>query len=156
MATATVEFDCLQGMTLTLELYAVGSDTLVASSSASERSNDRGSYVANVSAPAGTYRVRVRTAANVTVARGILRHQDVDGTERVTDDDLSAMGSVAAQHVWTYGSRTITQSAIQIAAILSAWLQIGVDWDNGWKLMLSVPPDEFEATSELLIKGRGV
>ena len=26
-----------------------------------------------------------------------------------------------------------------------AWLQIGVDWDNGRKLMLSVPPDEFEA-----------
>ena len=26
-----------------------------------------------------------------------------------------------------------------------AWLQIGVDWDNGRRLMLSVPPDEFEA-----------
>ena len=25
-----------------------------------------------------------------------------------------------------------------------AWLQIGVDWDNGRKLMLSVPPDELE------------
>lgn len=25
-----------------------------------------------------------------------------------------------------------------------AWFQIGVDWDNGRGLMLSVPPDEFE------------
>lgn len=28
-----------------------------------------------------------------------------------------------------------------------AWLQIGVDWDNGRGLMLSVPPDEWEAMS---------
>jgi len=24
-----------------------------------------------------------------------------------------------------------------------AWLQVDVDWDNGRKLMLAVPPDEF-------------
>jgi len=27
-----------------------------------------------------------------------------------------------------------------------AWSQIGVDWDNGRKLMLAVPPDEWEST----------
>lgn len=26
----------------------------------------------------------------------------------------------------------------------AAWLQVDVEWDNGRKLMLSVPPDEFE------------
>jgi hypothetical protein len=25
-----------------------------------------------------------------------------------------------------------------------AWLQVGVDWDNGRTLMLTVPPDEYE------------
>lgn len=25
-----------------------------------------------------------------------------------------------------------------------AWLQVDVDWDNGRKLMLAVPPDQFE------------
>ena len=28
-----------------------------------------------------------------------------------------------------------------------AWLQIGVDWDNGRRLMLNVPPDEFEVVA---------
>jgi hypothetical protein len=26
-----------------------------------------------------------------------------------------------------------------------AWFQVGVDWDNGRKLMLSVPPDEVDS-----------
>lgn len=25
-----------------------------------------------------------------------------------------------------------------------AWVQVDVDWDNGRKLMLAVPPDQFE------------
>ena len=29
----------------------------------------------------------------------------------------------------------------------NAWLQVGVDWDNGRKLMLAVPPDEFQVLS---------
>jgi hypothetical protein len=28
-----------------------------------------------------------------------------------------------------------------------AWLQVEVDWDNGRKLMLTVPPDRFEVLS---------
>lgn len=28
-----------------------------------------------------------------------------------------------------------------------AWLQVDVDWDNGRKLMLSVPPDQFEVVA---------
>ena len=29
-----------------------------------------------------------------------------------------------------------------------AWLQVEVDWDNGRKLMLTIPPDRFEVLSE--------
>lgn len=29
-----------------------------------------------------------------------------------------------------------------------AWLQIGADWDNGRRLMLSLPPDEIEIVSD--------
>jgi hypothetical protein len=119
MATTSVEFDCPAGLSLTLELYAAGSDTLSVSSAASERSNDRGSYVASVSLASGTYRARVRTAANETVARGILRHQDVAGIERVTDDDVSVSANVTAAQVWSQPTRTLTQSALQIAAIVS-------------------------------------
>jgi hypothetical protein len=119
MATTSVEFDCPAGLSLTLELYAAGSDTLSVSSAASERANDRGSYVASVSLATGTYRARVRMATNETVARGILRHQDAAGIERVTDDDLGVAGSVAAAQVWSHATRTLTQSALQIAAIVS-------------------------------------
>jgi hypothetical protein len=30
----------------------------------------------------------------------------------------------------------------------NAWLQVDVDWDNGRKLMLAVPPDRFEILSD--------
>jgi len=34
-----------------------------------------------------------------------------------------------------------------------AWRQIGVDWDSGRGLMLTVPPDEFEVIPSVLEPG---
>ena len=41
---------------------------------------------------------------------------------------------------------TIT-SVTKHGAGRDAWLQVGVAWDNGRKLMLTVPPDRFEVLS---------
>jgi hypothetical protein len=83
MATATFEFDCLQGLELTVELYAPGDDTLVYSEEAAEYTNDLGAYsVALVDVPSGTYRVRVCQADDTTLGRGLLLHTNEAGVER--------------------------------------------------------------------------
>ena len=44
-------------------------------------------------------------------------------------------------------SGTIT-SVEQHGAGRDAWLQVEVAWDNGRKLMLTIPPDRFEVLSD--------
>ncbi|WP_442510560.1 DUF4314 domain-containing protein [Novipirellula sp. SH528] len=42
---------------------------------------------------------------------------------------------------------TGTVRAISHVSSRPAFTQIGVDWDNGRRLMLTVPPDRFEITA---------
>lgn len=56
MATQTVEFQCVTGQSVTAKLFAVGSDTEVASVSATEATNRKGIYrAAFTDVAAGTY-----------------------------------------------------------------------------------------------------
>ena len=58
MATQTVEFAAASGLTLTVKLFAAGSDTVVASVSATEATNRLGLYsAAYTDAAAGTYKL---------------------------------------------------------------------------------------------------
>jgi hypothetical protein len=58
MATQTVEFAAASGLTLTVKLFAAGSDTVVASVSATEATNRLGLYsAAYTDAAAGTYKM---------------------------------------------------------------------------------------------------
>ena len=58
MATQTVEFAAASGLTLTVKLFAAGSDTVVASVSATEATNRLGLYsAAYTDVAAGTYKM---------------------------------------------------------------------------------------------------
>lgn len=58
MATQTLEFTAGTGLTITCKLFAIGSDTLVASATATEKTNDLNRYsVSYTDIPAGTYRL---------------------------------------------------------------------------------------------------
>ena len=65
MATQTLEFNATQGLTLTAKLFAIGSDTVVQSVSATAKTNDKGRYAAAFTdVPAGRYRLNAFVGAN--------------------------------------------------------------------------------------------
>ena len=58
MATQTLEFTAATGLTITCKLFAVGSDTLVDSATATEKTNDKNRYsVSYTNIQAGAYRL---------------------------------------------------------------------------------------------------
>lgn len=58
MATQTLEFTAATGLTIICKIFAVGSDTLVDSATATEKTNDKNRYsVSYTDIPAGTYRL---------------------------------------------------------------------------------------------------
>jgi hypothetical protein len=58
MATQTLEFSAGTGLTLSCKLFALGSDTVVDTQTATEKTNDKNRYsVAFTNAPAGAYRL---------------------------------------------------------------------------------------------------
>lgn len=65
MATQTLEFNATQGLTLTAKLFALGSDTVVQSVSATAKTNDKGRYTAAFTdVPAGRYRLNAFVGSN--------------------------------------------------------------------------------------------
>lgn len=69
MATQTVEFLCVTGQTITAKLFSVANDTQVASASATEATNRKGTYsAAYTDVAAGTYRLIALNASNVPLA----------------------------------------------------------------------------------------
>lgn len=64
MATQTLEFSAGTGLTLSCKLFALGSDTVVATQTATEKTNDRNRYsVAFTDIPAGAYRLNAFVGA---------------------------------------------------------------------------------------------
>jgi len=58
MATQTLEFSAGTGLTISCKLFAVASDTVVATATATEKTNDKNRYsVAYTDVPAGAYRL---------------------------------------------------------------------------------------------------
>lgn len=65
MATQTLEANATPGLTISGKLFAVGSDTVVATVSGTEKTNDKGRYTfAFTDVPAGTYRLNGFVGAN--------------------------------------------------------------------------------------------
>jgi hypothetical protein len=64
MATQTLEFSAGTGLTLSCKLFALGSDTVVDTQTASEKTNDKNRYsVAFANVPAGAYRMNAFVGA---------------------------------------------------------------------------------------------
>ena len=64
MATQTLEFSAGTGLTLSCKLFALGSDTVVDTQTATERTNDKNRYrVSFVDVPAGAYRMNAFVGA---------------------------------------------------------------------------------------------
>ena len=51
-------------------------------------------------------------------------------------------------HPISPGTTGTVRAVRKCASGQGAWSQVDMDWDNGRKLMLSVPPDEFEVVAD--------
>lgn len=73
MATQTIEFRSPTGQTTTVKLFEIGSDTVVATASATEATNRKGTYAAAFTdVPAGTYQVIPFVGAIPTAERFVV------------------------------------------------------------------------------------
>ena len=77
MATTPIEFSGPEGLTLDVELFPRGSDTSAATAIATERTNQKGKYTADITATiAGEHDVLVREPGNVVIANYFLFLRD--------------------------------------------------------------------------------
>ena len=63
MATQTLEFSAGTGLTLSCKLFALGSDTVVATASATEKTNDKNRYTVQFASLSGAYRLNAFVGA---------------------------------------------------------------------------------------------
>jgi hypothetical protein len=83
MATSTVEVPGPEGLTLSCQLFAIGSDTVVATVALTERTNNKGCYRGSlVDVPSGLYGLRLKDADNATIGQFVLRHTNAVVSER--------------------------------------------------------------------------
>lgn len=86
MATQTVEFAYTTGQTLTVKLFALGSDTIVDTASATEAINRKSIYTADFTdIPAGTYRAVIFKSSN-GVANGFVTLALIDDVYELLND----------------------------------------------------------------------
>lgn len=137
MATSTLEFDCPDGESLFAQLTALASDTILITASGTERTNDKGSYTCSiVDIASGTYKLRIKDAANNTISRGLLQHTNAAVNERPADVDwasiavpsatvdlsattIGVVADIDASDVWGYATRTLTQTAAEVADVMA-------------------------------------
>ena len=126
MATQTVEFQAVTGQSVTAKLFAVGSDTQVASVSATEATNRKGTYsAAYTDVAAGTYDL-IAFVATTPVARWqvvlTLTTATFQAYEPIYTADISAIKAKTDN----LPADPADQSAIE-AAIAPLALQTSVD-----------------------------
>ncbi len=96
MATQTLEFNATTGLTITAKLFAIGSDTVVDSVTAMERTNDKGRYrAAFADVHAGRYRLNgfvgaVGGFANETYRLTLATSTFTPDSEQNVSDSLAA------------------------------------------------------------------
>jgi hypothetical protein len=90
MATQTIEFRAATGLTLSVELFAIGSDTIVATASATEQTNRTGTYsVAFTDVAAGEYQL-IAFSSTTPVASWLVNLKLITSTFQVYDRSNAA------------------------------------------------------------------
>lgn len=94
MVTQTIEFRAATGLTLSVELFAIGSDTIVATASASEQTNRAGTYLVSFSdIAAGEYQL-VAFSATTPVASWLVSLRSLTDTFQVYDRTNTAAPNI--------------------------------------------------------------
>lgn len=125
MATQTIEFHAPSGQTITAKLFALGSDTELGSASATERTNDKGTYRAAFTDKVGTFRLTA-LVGSVATAKGFVTTMAATGdyfphstlSLATQIDEVSVIASSAAAH--TLQTTTIATLASQVSFTLTA------------------------------------
>lgn len=103
MATQTLEFSAGTGLTLSCKLFAIGSDTVVDTQTATEKTNDINRYsVSFTDVPAGAYRLNAFVGAtggfanevyDLTLTTATFYPRSEAAGSDVTSEDIAAIQS---------------------------------------------------------------
>jgi hypothetical protein len=112
------------GLTGTLKLYARGSDTIVngAGDTMTEQTNRKGVYRATVDESlSGLYEAYFIDGSSNVLYTGIVDLADDADVHTVGDPSVGVdlESGLTAASVWAYASRTLTQSAAAVAAVMA-------------------------------------
>lgn len=127
MATQTLEFSAGTGLTLSCKLFALGSDTVVDTQTATERTNDKNRYTVQFSSLSGAYRLNAFVGAVGGFANEVYDVTDVAATfqprgESKTDVSLLALQTTslaikAKTDLITAGNISVLQDRVNDSTI---------------------------------------
>jgi hypothetical protein len=150
MTTQTLEFNAPSGLTLSCKLFAIGSDTVIATQTASEKTNDKNRYAVEFEdIPAGVYRLNafvetvggfanelydLEPVTKTFLPRGEYSPEPV-GIYQITVNVTSGGVGVAGCGISIAGLGTIPRTNLQGQAIISV--------DSGTYQLRVLPPTGF-------------
>lgn len=120
MATQTLEFNAASGLTPTVKLFVPGTDTVVDSQSATERTNNIGTYTVNYTdAPADTYEWKAIVSGKA-IAAGLADIEASTATYYAYDRASPTLESNAADAASDAASAASSAAAAASAALSAA------------------------------------
>jgi len=120
VATQTVEFRSPPSQTITAELFAIGSDTQVASASSTEATNRKGTYsAAYTDVAAGEYEL-IALVGSVPVARWFVTLTSTTATFQAYDKSRAELDSASRLAIWnTLTTETFTADSFGELLLIS-------------------------------------
>lgn len=132
MATTPVEFAAPEGLTLTTEFFDDGGDTIQSTVAATERTNNKGIYFANITdALIGLFNVRIRDAGDLTIGQYQVGMADDTVLRRLADPAIStgiAGGLFPVPIALKTDNSTFTVGTEETNDHTATHFQDGVDW----------------------------
>ena len=123
MATQTLEFSAGTGLTLSCKLFALGSDTVVATASAAEKTNDKNRYTVQFSNLSGAYRLNAFVGVTGGFANEVYDVTDIAATFTPRSEakiDTSLLTLEATSQAIKAKTDLITAGQVQIVSPVGA------------------------------------